>query len=72
MGKLTTHQFVEIFNESKEAGQAEYTARGGKLPMRSVAQVRSVFTGMFCADRDTLLVEAKVEAMDDMCTVEIS
>ena len=71
MGKLTTYQFVEIFDETRTAGKASYTSRGGLLPVTEVAVVRSTFTGLFCADRDTLLIEATAVASVGMADVVI-
>lgn len=57
MSKLTKYDFVEIFNERKTAGKAQYEAKGGRLPVKEIAIVGSTVTGLFCAERDVLLLE---------------
>lgn len=59
MSKLTNYSFVVIFDEDRQAGQAQYTMRGGQLPMRAVTPVHSQVTGMYCGDKDLLLIEFK-------------
>ena len=59
MSKLTNYSFVVIFDEDRQAGQAQYTMRGGQLPMRAVTPVHSEVVGMYCGDKDLLLIEFK-------------
>jgi hypothetical protein len=57
MSKLTTFSFVEIFNERRVAGRVLRAAPDGQLPIPDPILLSSVVTGIFCAERNMLIVQ---------------